>query len=112
MERAIIRAYFRYKMVWKPILIWFFPLLFSLAMMDLMHFIYILDCKPRVFLLSLTKSVTGLFIGIRAEEVKEVYMGNVLQAGQGQAPARQAVLGAGINSLLCFWTCCIKIMKM
>lgn len=29
------------------------------------------------------------------EEVKEVYMGNVLQAGQGQAPARQAVLGAG-----------------
>jgi len=26
-------------------------------------------------------------------------MGNVLQAGQGQAPARQAVLGAGICSL-------------
>lgn len=26
-------------------------------------------------------------------------MGNVLQAGQGQAPARQAVLGAGIHSL-------------
>lgn len=26
-------------------------------------------------------------------------MGNVLQAGQGQAPARQAVLGAGIPSL-------------
>lgn len=25
-------------------------------------------------------------------------MGNVLQAGQGQAPARQAVLGAGIHS--------------
>lgn len=36
------------------------------------------------------------FIGIPAEEVKEAYMGNVLQAGQGQAPARQAVLGAGI----------------
>lgn len=35
------------------------------------------------------------FIGIPVEEVKEVYMGNVLQAGQGQAPARQAVLGAG-----------------
>ncbi|XP_009989625.1 PREDICTED: acetyl-CoA acetyltransferase, mitochondrial [Tauraco erythrolophus] len=34
--------------------------------------------------------------GIPAEEVKEVYMGNVLQAGQGQAPARQAVLGAGL----------------
>lgn len=36
-----------------------------------------------------------VLIGIPAEEVKEVYMGNVLQAGQGQAPARQAVLGAG-----------------
>ncbi|XP_074840983.1 acetyl-CoA acetyltransferase, mitochondrial [Carettochelys insculpta] len=34
--------------------------------------------------------------GISAEEVKEVYMGNVLQAGQGQAPARQALLGAGL----------------
>lgn len=40
-------------------------------------------------------------------------MGNVLQAGQGQAPARQAVLGAGIPSLdtgvegflsLCSWS--------
>lgn len=33
--------------------------------------------------------------GIPVEEVKEVYMGNVLQAGEGQAPARQALLGAG-----------------
>lgn len=39
------------------------------------------------------------FVGIPAEEVKEAYMGNVLQAGQGQAPARQAVLGAGNPSL-------------
>ncbi|XP_035685832.1 acetyl-CoA acetyltransferase, mitochondrial-like [Branchiostoma floridae] len=34
--------------------------------------------------------------GIPAEEVKEVYMGNVLQAGEKQAPARQAALGAGL----------------
>lgn len=34
-------------------------------------------------------------LGIPMEEVKEVYMGNVIQAGQGQAPARQATLGAG-----------------
>ncbi|XP_068600602.1 acetyl-CoA acetyltransferase, mitochondrial [Brachionichthys hirsutus] len=34
--------------------------------------------------------------GIPPEEVKEVYMGNVLQAGQGQAPTRQALLGAGL----------------
>lgn len=29
--------------------------------------------------------------------VQEVYMGNVVQAGVGQAPARQAALGAGIS---------------
>ena len=29
-------------------------------------------------------------------QVNEVYMGNVLQAGLGQAPARQAALGAGL----------------
>uniref|UniRef100_A0A8D0ZLN3 Acetyl-CoA acetyltransferase, mitochondrial n=1 Tax=Sus scrofa TaxID=9823 RepID=A0A8D0ZLN3_PIG len=34
--------------------------------------------------------------GIPKEEVKEVYMGNVLQGGEGQAPTRQAVLGAGL----------------
>ncbi|XP_075054938.1 acetyl-CoA acetyltransferase, mitochondrial [Mixophyes fleayi] len=35
--------------------------------------------------------------GIPAEAVNEVYMGNVLQAGQGQAPTRQATLGAGLQ---------------
>ncbi len=34
--------------------------------------------------------------GIRPDEVGEVIMGNVLSAGQGQAPARQASLGAGL----------------
>ncbi|XP_068122993.1 acetyl-CoA acetyltransferase, mitochondrial [Hyperolius riggenbachi] len=34
--------------------------------------------------------------GIPAQEVNEVYMGNVIQAGQGQAPSRQATLGAGL----------------
>src|SRR5919201_963808 len=33
---------------------------------------------------------------IRPEEVQEVIMGCVLPAGQGQAPARQASLGAGL----------------
>lgn len=28
----------------------------------------------------------------------EVYMGNVLQGGEGQAPTRQAVLGAGTRN--------------
>lgn len=34
--------------------------------------------------------------GIRPGDVEEVIMGNVLPAGQGQAPARQAALGAGL----------------
>ncbi|MDX9706320.1 MAG: acetyl-CoA C-acetyltransferase [Azospira sp.] len=34
--------------------------------------------------------------GIKAESVEEVVFGNVLQAGVGQAPARQAALGAGL----------------
>ncbi len=34
--------------------------------------------------------------GITGDAVTEVIMGNVLQAGQGQAPARQAALGAGL----------------
>jgi acetyl-CoA C-acetyltransferase len=35
--------------------------------------------------------------GLAPQEVEEVYMGNVLQAGMGQAPSRQAALGAGIS---------------
>ena len=39
---------------------------------------------------------------IGAEKVDEVFMGNVLQAGVGQAPARQAAMGSGIsNSVPC-----------
>lgn len=34
--------------------------------------------------------------GVKPEQVDEVLMGNVLQAGQGQAPARQAAIGAGL----------------
>ena len=41
-------------------------------------------------------------IGLATNLVEEVFMGNVLQAGLGQAPARQAALGAGIpNSVPC-----------
>jgi acetyl-CoA C-acetyltransferase len=34
--------------------------------------------------------------GIKPDQVEEVIFGNVLQAGVGQAPARQAALGAGL----------------
>lgn len=41
-------------------------------------------------------------INLKPELVDEVYMGNVVQAGVGQAPARQAALGAGIpNTVPC-----------
>lgn len=35
--------------------------------------------------------------GVDASEVEEVFMGNVISANLGQAPARQAALGAGIG---------------
>jgi acetyl-CoA C-acetyltransferase len=34
---------------------------------------------------------------VPADKIDEVFMGNVLQAGVGQAPARQAALGAGLE---------------
>ena len=36
--------------------------------------------------------------GVPASEVTDVVMGNVLSAGQGQAPARRAALAAGLSS--------------
>ncbi len=45
---------------------------------------------------------------IRPEQVQEVIMGCVLSAGQGQAPARQAALGAGLPAA----TGCTTINKM
>ena len=41
-------------------------------------------------------------------DIEEAIMGNVLSAGQGQAPARQAVLGAGLP----ISTNCTTINKM
>ncbi|GAA5101493.1 acetyl-CoA C-acyltransferase [Chryseobacterium ginsengisoli] len=37
-------------------------------------------------------------IGLDPKSVQEIYMGNVLQAGEGQAPARQVALGAGLSN--------------
>jgi len=42
--------------------------------------------------------------GIDVTEVEEVIMGNVLQAGQGQNPARQASLAAGVPEDVPAWT--------
>ncbi|HZM45541.1 MAG TPA: acetyl-CoA C-acyltransferase [Burkholderiales bacterium] len=46
--------------------------------------------------------------GVVREDVQEAIMGNVLPAGQGQAPARQAALGAGLPPA----TGCTTINKM
>jgi len=46
--------------------------------------------------------------GVPGEDVQEVIMGNVLPAGLGQAPARQAALGAGLTSA----TGCTTINKV
>ena len=46
--------------------------------------------------------------GISGDWVQEVLMGNVLQAGQGQAPGRQAALGAGLP----LSTVCSTVNKM
>lgn len=35
--------------------------------------------------------------GLKNESIEEVYMGNVLQAAEGQAPARQAMIYAGLS---------------
>lgn len=42
--------------------------------------------------------------GVEPTEVEEVIMGNVLQGGQGQNPARQAALKAGIPQDIPAWT--------
>jgi acetyl-CoA C-acetyltransferase len=46
--------------------------------------------------------------GIKADDVEEVIMGCVLPAGQGQAPARQASIGAGLP----LGTGCTTVNKM
>lgn len=35
--------------------------------------------------------------GVKPEAVEEIYLGNVVQAGVGQSPARQVALGAGMS---------------
>lgn len=42
--------------------------------------------------------------GIKPEDVEEVYMGCVLQANLGQAPARQAAIYAGLSENVCCTT--------
>lgn len=43
------------------------------------------------------RGVLSRLSGGEEPKIVEAYMGNVLQAGIGQAPCRQAVLGAGLG---------------
>lgn len=49
---------------------------------------------PRLGAAAITAAVHRA--GVAADQVDEVYMGNVLTAGEGQAPARQAAIYAGL----------------
>lgn len=76
--------------------------------------------KKDVYIISAVRTPMGAFLGafssipatqlgsvaikgavekanVSVDVIDEVFMGNVLQAGVGQAPARQAALGAGLN---------------
>src|ERR1043166_3426092 len=51
---------------------------------------------PRLGSIAIGGAITQA--AIAPAEITDVFMGNVLQAGLGQAPARQAALGAGLSS--------------
>ena len=49
--------------------------------------------------------------GLKPEQVDEVIFGNVLQAGLGQNPARQAALKAGLRETSTAFTAVVPISK-
>src|SRR5688572_18164426 len=78
-----------------------------------------MNSLPPVYIVSATRTPIGAFMGalssmrapelgavaikaaverakLTPEQIGEVFMGNVLQAGVGQAPARQALIYAGL----------------
>jgi acetyl-CoA C-acetyltransferase len=56
---------------------------------------------PPVYIVGASRTPVGSFqgslkaCGVKPDQVEDVYYGQVLQAGVGQAPARQVTLGAG-----------------
>ena len=65
----------------------------STARTPMGSFMSSLSSLPATKLGSIAISAAVERAGIKPENVDEVYMGNVLQAGMGQSPARQASLG-------------------
>src|SRR6476469_9420212 len=61
-------------------------------------FLGALESVPAVELGSITLKETLARSGVPAELIEEVIMGQVVQAGCGQNPARQAALRAGLSS--------------
>ena len=65
----------------------------STARTPMGSFMSSLSSLPATKLGSIAISAAVERAGIKPHDVDEVYMGNVLQAGMGQSPARQASLG-------------------
>ncbi|UOF01939.1 thiolase family protein [Bdellovibrio reynosensis] len=61
---------------------------------------------PKLGAIAIKEAITRA--GVNADEIDEVIMGEVLTAGVGQAPARQAALGAGLKNS----TPCMTINKV
>jgi acetyl-CoA C-acetyltransferase len=61
---------------------------------------------PRLGATAIAGALSGA--GVPSADVSDVYMGNVLQAGIGQAPARQAALYAGLSPA----TRCVTVHKV
>jgi acetyl-CoA C-acetyltransferase len=57
---------------------------------------------PRLGAIAIRAALTRA--GVEPDAVDEVIMGNVLQAGIGQAPARQAAIAAGVPERVPAWT--------
>jgi len=71
-------------------------LILSAARTPIGSFLGSLSSLPAPKLGSIAIAASVERAGVPVSRVEHVWIGNVLQAGQGQAPARQAALGAGL----------------
>ena len=59
----------------------------------------------------LAEFLNGAVLGLKPDQIQEAIIGNVVSAGLGQAPARQAVLGAGMFVRVCFCDVLIEFLQ-
>lgn len=74
----------------------------SAARTPITQFMGSMNNVPATFLGSIAIKATIAKANLASELVEEIFFGQVLQGGAGQAPARQAALGAGLpKSVIC-----------